>query len=251
MRHRSTLPVSRLTTWIVDPAPGRDRDVVHGRALHARAAERRAGHGAAGEQQRRDEEGVHTASTSAGRSRVPANCALGRGTDRGGATLFTPCEQTRCTPAAAGYCPPFASVRITPSETAPTRTTTSGRPRTRAGRSPSTACRATHRRRSPGPRPPGSPPARLGGRRASGPPDTFADDCMTGRPTGARNGTRRPSVVGSGPHASGNRPAGFGSSSVTPPGSSRSINARVRGPDLRPVHVEEHHRRRLRPAAAP
>jgi pyruvate/2-oxoglutarate dehydrogenase complex dihydrolipoamide acyltransferase (E2) component len=67
--------------------------------------------------------------------------------------------------------------------------------------------------------------------RASAPPARFADDCSTGRPTGARNGTRTPSVEGSPAHASGKRPSGFGSSRVTPPGSRRSTSARVRGPD--------------------
>ena len=45
--------------------------------------------------------------------------------------------------------------------------------------------------------------------------------------SGGTSGTRRPSVPGSGPQASGKRPAGLGSSSVTPPGRGAS-SARVR-----------------------
>ena len=71
----------------------------------------------------------------------------------------------------------------------------------------------------------------------------------------SRAGTRRPSASGCGPQASGNRPAGFGSRTVTPPGS--SARKRRAGPRAqlgqrleRAVAVEEHHRRGLvRPAA--
>ena len=58
------------------------------------------------------------------------------------------------------------------------------------------------------------------------------------RPTGARNGTRRPSVSGSVVQASGKRRSGLGSSSVTPPGSSAAEVAPL-------AEVEEHHRRGL------
>ena len=73
------------------------------------------------------------------------------------------------------------------------------------------------------------------------------------RPASA--GTRRPSVAGSGPQASGKRPCGLGSSSVTAPGSSASsARARARAElgqrGERELEVEEHDRGRLLGAPA-
>ena len=106
-------------------------------------------------------------------------------------------------------------------------------PRTRADRRPSTASPAARRRRSPDRR---RAAAARGHRRACAgpePPARFALDCSAGQRTSAKRssaGTRSPSVPGSSPHASGNRPAGFASSTVQRSGSSRSSAARVRGP---------------------
>ena len=62
-----------------------------------------------------------------------------------------------------------------------------------------------------------------------------AELCSTGqrrraRRAAAASGRAGRACRGSGPHASGKRPRGFGSSSVTPPGSSALERARVRGP---------------------
>ena len=131
-------------------------------------------------------------------------------------------------------------------------------PRSTAGRRPSTASPAARRRRSPGRADRRSSSGTSSSRRGSGPPARLALDCSTGQRTPASSGTtgtRNPSVDGSSPHASGKRPAGLGSSTLTAPGSSRSKASRVRSPssgnaDERKRDVEEHHRRRLpkRPA---
>ena len=133
------------------------------------------------------------------------------------------------------------------------RPATRRRPRSRAGRPRSRACRAA--------RPPSitrstaarSSAGTSGTDRGSGPPARFALDCSTGHRTEASAGTagtRSPSVPGSLPQASARRPAGFGTSTVTAPGSSRAIAPRVRSPELgqrvqRALEIEEHHRRWL------
>ena len=86
---------------------------------------------------------------------------------------------------------------------------------------------------------------------ASAPPARFALDCRTASATPtqrARTGTRRPSVLGSGPQASGKRRAGFGSSSVTPGEQAprpRGCARRGRAAPRARSGGEEHHRRRL------
>ncbi len=136
------------------------------------------------------------------------------------------------------------------------------RARSAAGRRPSTACRAARRRRARGPRRRGSSSGTSSSRCASVPPAAVGRALQHGpahrtqRPASPRRaGTRRPSVCGSGPHASGKRRSGLGSSAVTPPGSSRSssdararLELRERGE--RQLGVEEHDRGGLVGAAA-
>ena len=83
-------------------------------------------------------------------------------------------------------------------------------PRSRAGRPRSTACPAARRRRARGPRRRGSAPARRRAgarpRRRRGWRSSAAPATRTPRSAGT-SGTRRPSVAGSAPHASGKRPS--------------------------------------------
>ena len=105
-----------------------------------------------------------------------------------------------------------------------------------------------------GPRPRGSRPGTSSSRRASGAAARLAELWRTGardrRRSAARRGTRSPSVRGSAPQASGKRPRGFGSSSVTPPGQ-QPLEQRARArAELgqrgeRERDVEEHDRARL------
>ena len=96
--------------------------------------------------------------------------------------------------------------------------------------------------------------------RASGPPARFA---RSAGPASASPRARRPASAGRAGRASpgrarrraGSGAAGWAAAAVTPPGSSRSSSARVRGAELgqrgeRELELEEHHRRRLvgRPA---
>ena len=90
--------------------------------------------------------------------------------------------------------------------------------------------------------------------RASGSPERFALDCISGRPPAsaarrrAARGTRSPSVSGIGPQAGRKRCARLASSSVTGPGSSACERARARGrrarrASRRRLEREEHDRR--------
>ena len=95
-----------------------------------------------------------------------------------------------------------------------------------------------------------APPGRRRAAARRRPPERFAELCRTGSGDRRRSGppgTRRPSVAGSGPQASGQRRRGLGSSSVTPPGSSareRRARARRRARAARRARlaVEEHDR---------